>query len=251
MECTWSSTNDCLKLFKAILYTNPVVNLTFDENGMHVSEMDASKTSLVRLDLSPSFFASYKPPPEPILIGIHSEMVTNILQKAKQSQMAWKATSETLGIMLYQNDQKTMFGIRGIDIDSDQLEATDIPGDVAVKIKTSVLREWMDKMLMSKTDVMFKLTKETFECASSSVNFGDIQHIEPIGGDRIMSMGYKEDVNITLGFHAVKSLHTFAGSGGDICQLRFSNQQPTQLYVDLGHQSHLILYVAPKIEDEY
>ena len=84
MECTWSSTNGVLNCSRLFVY-KPIVNLTFDENGMHVSEMDASKTSLVRRSIS--IFASYKPPPEPILIGIHSEMVTNILQK--QNRVKW------------------------------------------------------------------------------------------------------------------------------------------------------------------
>lgn len=251
MECSWVNTGDCSKLFKAIQYTNPTVNLTFDTTGMYIMSMDGSKTSLVRMLLKPEYFSSYKAPPEPVVIGVYTEMISNILQKAKQSHMTWKTTDETLGIMLIQDDQKTMFGIRSIEIDEDQLDIPDMEDDCAVRVRSTVLRDWMDKMLMAKADVQFKITEHQFECATTSVNMGDIQHVEPIGGERIIKVGYKEDVNITLGFHAIKSMHVFSACGGEICMVGFSNQMPTRLMVNLGKGSHLSLFMAPKIEDEY
>lgn len=251
MECSWVNTSECAKIFKAIQYTNPTVNLTFDGTGMNIMSMDGSKTSFVRLSLKPEFFSNYQPPVEPLVLGVYTEMISNILQKAKQSCMTWKATDETLGIMLTQDDQKTMFGIRSIDIDEDHLDIPDMEDDCAVRVKSSVLRDWMDKMLMAKADVHFQITKDRFECASTSVNMGDIQHIEPIGGERIIRVGYKEDVNITLAYHAIKSMHVFSACGGEICMVGFSNQMPTRLMVNLGKGSHLSLFMAPKIEDEY
>lgn len=251
MECSWTSTSDCLKIFKSIQYTNPTVNLTFDSTGMYIMSMDGSKTLLVRLMLKPAYFASYKAPPEPVMIGVYTEMITNILQKAKQCSMSWKSTDDTLGIMLSQDDQKTMFGIRSIDIDEDHLDIPDLEDDCAIRVQSCVLRDWMDRMLMAKNDVQFQITETRFECCTTSVNMGDIQHIEPVGGERITKIAYKADVNITLAYHAIKSMHMYSGSAGETCMIGFSNEMPTRLMVNLGHQSHLSLFMAPKIEDEY
>lgn len=247
MQCVWGTSAQCLKIFKAVQYTNPMVNLTFDQHGLNIMSMDGSKTSLVRLRLQPDFFTSYSCSTS-VIIGVYTEMVVNILSKAKKSSVVWNATDDVLSITFVNNDQKTIFSLRGIDIEEDHLDIPELEDDCAIQVRDAVLREWMDKVLMTKGDVSFQLTENTFVCKSNSIDMGTIQHTEPIGGDRVEKKAHRNDVDITLSYHSTKSMAVFSGCG-DTCFVGFSNEQPSRLKVPLGTGSYLCVYVAPKIVD--
>jgi proliferating cell nuclear antigen PCNA len=251
MECVWKNTSACLKIFKAIQHTNPMINVSFNEHGIRVMSMDQSKTSLVKLQLAPSTFANYSCT-TPMTLGLYTETLTNILQKAKKATLLWKAKDQiSLSIYFVQDDQKTEFSVRAIDIEEDELDIPELVDDVAISVHYNVLRDWMDKLLMAKSDIHFKISQTQICCSANSTEFGTITHTEPINGERVTGTGFVKPVEIALSHHATKSMFAFSSCGADICFMGFSNEMPSRLKVDLGENSFLCLYVAPKIVDEY
>lgn len=250
MNCTWKSTSQCLKLFKAIQHSNSMINMMFGPNGVSIMSMDTSKISLVRLILTPAFFESFTCE-QPMVFGIYTETLSNVLQKAKQSTLHWKASDDgALTIVLQEQDFQTEFTLRSILIDDDYLEIPVMQDDVAFEVVTTVVQDWTSKVLMTNSDVAFDINQQQFICSSESTELGEIKHTEPINGERIRLSSFKEQVSIALSFHATKSLAIFASAGGDTCLVGFSNQQPSRIQVNLGEGSTLCLYVAPKILDD-
>ena len=99
-----------------------MVNIMFGPSGVSIMSMDTSKTSLVRLILTPAFFEAFECT-QPMVFGIYTETLSNVLQKAKQSTLHWKATDDgALTIVLQEQDFKTEFTLRSISIDDDQLD---------------------------------------------------------------------------------------------------------------------------------
>ena len=249
MHCTWKSPSQCIKLFKAVHHTNAMVNIVFDTQGLHIMSMDSSKTSLVRLELTPSSFESFECT-APLTLGLNTESLVAILQKAKASQLTWKVTGDTiLSVFLAHDDQTTEFQIRAIDIDEDQLDIPEMDDDMVLEVEAPVLHDWMDKILMTKADVQFQITPLEFQCCSTDVQFGTIVHSEPLNGKRIDALAVRSPVDITLSFQSAKSMLVFSKCG-DRCIVGFSNAQPSRLKVNLGSGSHLCLFVAPKIVDD-
>lgn len=250
MNCVWKSGAQCLKIMKALHHTNKMINITFDSGGVHIMSMDMSKTSLVKLELEASEFKSYQCQ-QPLMLGLYSEVLLNILQKVKKNTLVWSARNEEeLVISFVDNEQKTQFAIRTIAIDTDELAIPELQHDVALRVPKEIVQDWFDKMMMTKNDVRFNVTQTQFECQSQSMEFGTITTTEPIGTERIAEMGYHNNVSMTLSFYAIKSMAIFAGTGGDTCFIGLSNQQPSAIKVGLGDDSYLCLYVAPKIEDD-
>jgi len=250
MICTWKSASQCLKVFKSIQHTNSMVNIAFSDSGLEIMSMDSSKTSLVRLRLTPAYFEQYKCD-RPMIFGIFTETLSNVLQKAKQNTVTWKATNDTaLTIVISDKDFKTEVTLRSIDIEDDQLAIPELEDDVSFTIPTSVLKDWVDKVLMTKADVAFDITNQQFQCSSESIEVGEIKHIEPIGGERVQLVAFKQDVNIALSFRSTRSLAVFAAAGGDTCFVGFSNAQPSRIRVNLEGDSTLCLFVAPKIIED-
>ena len=249
MECLWNSSAICLNLFKAIHHTNPMVNITFDEHGVHIMSMDMSKTSLVKLLLTPNSFKKYKCI-TPITIGMYTETMVMILQKAKKNELIWKAHDNmALSIIFLNDDQKCEFRLQAIDIDEEHLDIPELNDNILIKVESNVLREWTDKVLMAKNDVSFEISESNFVCSASSTELGKVIHSEPMNGKRIDTVAVRENVNITLSFQATKSMLIFSNCG-EVSIIGFSNQQPSRLKVELGDGSYLCLYVAPKIIDE-
>lgn len=250
MNCTWKSASQCLKLFKAVQHTNSMVNILFDEHGLHIMSMDSSKTSLVRLRLKPGYFETYRCS-RPMVFGIYTETLTSVLQKAKQTTVHWKSTNDnTLTVVMADKDFKTEITLRSIQIEDDHLDIPELEDDVAFRVPVAVLRDWVDKVLMTKADVAFDITNQQFACSSESIEVGEIKHIEPVGGERVQLVAFRNEVNIALSFNSARSMAVFAAAGGDTCCVGFSNQQPSRIQVDLGEGSTLCLYVAPKILDD-
>ena len=250
MNCTWKSTSECLKLFKSIQHTNTMVNVSFDAHGLSIMSMDASKTSLVKLVLTPQYFESYMCT-KPMVFGLYTEVLTNVLQKAKTTVVTWKASDmNVLTVVMADKDFKTEVHLRSIDIEDVQLAIPELEDDIAFVVPASVLRDWFDKVQMTKDDVAFDITQAEFVCSSESTEIGEIKHTEPIGGERIQLYAFRNDVNIALSFHSTRSLSVFAGCGGEQCFVGFSNQQPSRIKVALDDTSVLSLYVAPKIMED-
>ena len=250
MNCTWKDATSCLKIFKAVQHTNPMVNITFDTNGVHIMSMDASKTSLVKLELTPGYFEQYSCTGS-VMHGVYTETLTNILQKVKKDKLHWKSTNgNVLTIVCSVSDQKTEFNLRAIDIEEDTLAIPELRDNVAVLMERDALRGVIDKILMGKTDMRVDIENKTLRLTSESTEFGQISHVEPVGGERVQQSAYLEDVHITLSFHATKSMFVFSGCGNSSCFIGFSNDMPSRLKVELGQESYLCLYVAPKIQEE-
>jgi proliferating cell nuclear antigen PCNA len=249
MECVWKNTSECLKIFKAMQHTNPMINISFDTQGIRVTSMDQSKTSLVKLQLRPHIFERYSCS-TPVTLGLYTETLTNILQKAKKATVLWKAQDQnSLSIFFILDDQKTEFSVRAIDIEEDELDIPELTDDVALSVHHDVLRDWMDKLLMAKSEIRFQISETQFCCSAQSTEMGTITHTEPMAGERVQLCGFVTPVDITLSHHATKSMFVFSSCGGDKCFMGFSNEMPSRLKVDLGENSFLCLYVAPRIVD--
>mgnify|MGYP006100563747 FL=1 len=249
MNCTWKSTSECLKLFKSIQHTNTMINVAFSTDGLSIMSMDTSKTSLVKLILTAGYFDNYQCTC-PMVFGIYTEVLTNVLQKAKGVVVTWKATdTNDMTIVMTNDTVVTEIRLRSIDIEDDQLNIPELEDDIALIVPTTVLRDWFDKVQMTKGDVAFDITRGQFVCSSESIEVGEIKHTEPIGGERIQLSTFRNDVNIALSFNSARSLVVFAGCG-DTCFVGFSNQQPSRIQVNLDETSVLSLYVAPKIMDD-
>jgi len=249
MNCQWKDASACLKIFKAIQHTNPMVNLDFTMDGVHIMSMDTSKTSLVKLVLSKDYFESYLCP-NTMTIGVYTETLCNVLQKIKKNQLGWKASDNALTIVCHTADQKTEFSLRAIDIEEDALDIPELQDDVAVTMHPATVKDITDKLLMGKTDVHININNQNIKLISESTEFGKITHTEPIVGGRLKLDAFRNDVAISLSFHAIRSMCIFSTCGENECYLGFSNQMPSRLKVTLSRTSSLSLYVAPKIVDD-
>lgn len=250
MQCTWPSSAQCQKIFKAIQYTNTTVNISLDDRGMHIMTMDSSKTSLVRLELTTSFFEQWSCA-VPLTLGIHTETLSAALQKAKGARVSWRAQNDTTLEILFDKDSRTTsFALRSIDIEDDALDIPEMVDDVGLFTSDTVIKDWMDTVLMAKGDIAFQVSPQELACSASTIEFGDIAVKEPMQDGNIRLHNFKEDVDITLSFHAAKSFATFAACG-KACFMGFSNQMPSRLKINLDDgDSYIALYVAPKIVDE-
>lgn len=250
MICTWKSTPECVSLFKSIQHTNTMINVAFNTDGLSIMSMDASKTSLVKLSLTPQYFETFQCT-RSMVFGIYTEVLTNVLQKAKAATVTWKASDmNALTIVMSDKDFKTEITLRSIDIEDDQLTIPELEDDVALVVPATVLRDWFAKIQMTKADVAFDITRTNFVCSSESTEIGEIKHTEPIGGERIILSAFRNEVKIALSFHSARSLAVFAGCGGEQCLVGFSNQQPSRIQVNFDTFGSLALYVAPKIMDD-
>ena len=249
MQCTWPSSDICQKIFKAIQHTNTTVNVTFDQQGLHIMTMDSSHTSLIRMELNPDFFNQWKCQ-VPITLGLHTEVLVNMLLKAKKSQISWHVPNDTqLNIQFEKDGRVTSFSLRAIDIDDEALAIPEMVDDVGLFASNTTVKDWMDTVMMTKGDIQFKLTKEDFKCSSETIEFGEVVVQEMMNGNHIELHNHKEDVSITINHNGAKSMAIYSACGQK-CYLGVSNAMPAHLKIALDdNQSYIEYFIAPKMEE--
>lgn len=247
MQCTWPSSEICQKIFKAIQHTNTTVNMTFDEHGLHIMSMDSSHTSLVRLELQPQFFSQWKCP-TPLTLGIQTEILLKWLLVAKKSQITWHIPNDTLLNITFEKEGRvTSLSMRAIDIDTEVLAIGDLEDDVYMVVENTIMKEWMDTVMMTKGDIRFKINSAELTCSSSSVEFGEITVKEPL--KNLSSSTFRKEVDIAINHNGGKSFAIYSACGPQ-CHFGISNEQPSHLKVILDdHHSYIEYFIAPKMED--
>lgn len=249
MQCTWPSSDICQKIFKAIQHTNTTVNVSFDQHGLHIMTMDSSHTSLIRMELTPSFFSQWKCE-VPITLGLHTEVMVNMLLKAKKSQISWSVPNDTqLNIQFEKDGREILFSMRAIDIEDEALAIPEMVDDVGLFASNTTIKDWMDTVMMTKGDIHFKITKEDFMCSSETIEFGEVVVKETMTGNHIQPHNYKEDVNISINHNGAKSMAIYSACGTK-CYLGVSNKMPAHLKIALDeNQSYIEYFIAPKMEE--
>ena len=250
MQCTWPSPDICQKIFKAIQHTNTTVNVTFDQNGLHIMTMDSSHTSLIRMELLPTFFSQWKCE-VPLTIGLHTEVLVNMLLKAKKSQISWHVPNDSqLNITFEKDGRQILFSMRAIDIEDEALDIPQMTDDVGFFASNTTVKEWMDTVMMTKGDIHFKITNEDFVCSSETIEFGEVVVKESMTGNHIQSHNYNKDVNITINHNGAKSIGIYSMCGSQ-CYLGISNNMPAHIKIALDEkQSYIEYFIAPKMEED-
>jgi len=250
MEIIWKQNNAALEIFKAIGKTNNIINILLDEAGLSIMGMDSSKTTLVQLVLPSSYFSDYHCT-EPLEIGVYTNSLVSILSKVKNNQLIWKSSSSlALSIILKNEIGSTEFKLRCIDVQEDRLDVPELNHNVSLETSSVILTEILDKMVMAKSDLKFKIDSQNLKLIADSTEFGVICHEEPLQNEERFQSNIDQAVCLSFGYNSIQLILNFCKVSKNKLFLGLSSEMPLKLKLNLGDNASMSLYIAPRIFDD-
>ena len=250
MEIIWKTNNNALQIFKAIEKTNTIINIILNQAGLMIMGMDSSQTSLVQLVLPTSFFLQFNCS-TPMELGVRTDSMVAILSKVKNNQLIWKASSD-IALSIWINTPQaasTEFRLRCIEVREDRLSIPETNYDVSLRVSPVILTEILDKMLMAKSELKFKIDSQNLKMITDSTEFGIICHEESLINKERFESNVNQTVCLLFGYNAIQLILWFCKVSKNKLFLGLSSEMPLKLKLHLGDDASLTIYIAPKINE--
>lgn len=259
----------------------PSANWELANDGLHVSSLDGSQTSLVEVFIPANVFETYEVE-RPMVLGIHSPSIQSILKTAAHKKAVLcnvfkKAKRDEEGennpdmIMIELIDERAfdnVFQLHLLNVDTETLNIPETDWHVIVSLKTSLFLSILKNQLIVSDTTRIIITSQTTEWLidqkePDETAVGDNLRILFVAasekGKNMIRLTNdqaqfptKRETYIDTEFSLKFMLQfTTCGTDSDHVELYLAPEQPLILKFGIRNGGHLQYWVAPKITDMY
>jgi len=230
----------------------PQANFHFTKDGLSVSEMDSSHTSLLSYILSEKDCASYKCG-VPRVIGLHTSLLEQVLRMAHSGEeltLTIPVGSDTISILLVHKglSLRRTFELPTLDIIIDKVEVPHLELDADITMSTSDFVGCIKQFQKINADnVALQLDDEGFTVEA----VGTIKATCLFESTEEREMA-KESSSVRQDY-CFKLLHGIVTGAADLSstiQISFQRANMVRFTFLFGTGSKFITYTAPKVADD-
>jgi len=251
MELSISNIDIFKKVFESIKELDIVdTNFEFTKQGLKIENMDASHTSLVYLNLSKDFFESYTCNTD-ITVGLNIPVFCKILKACRDTDslgITKNKNDNFLCLVVSNTDKNQEFELPEMEIDTDKLCIVDkyqyiiniasdvfnrIIHDISVVDGSNVRLTVQDNNIL-RWSIEGDLGKTSLETKIENTKHGE---------------STRQRLTNSFSINFMKKFIKSSNLGQDkSITLSMENDIPIKLSSDLGNQSEIKFYIAPKID---
>jgi proliferating cell nuclear antigen len=245
-----------LSLFHVLKSTTTLLHLTFSEETMHIQGMDKSHVCLFDLHLAKGWFDSYKVEQQPISICFDANTFYSMINTKGEDQFVSikMNSSDCLIIELLNtigpatNDYNKFFSLPLVEYDYEELNIPSTEYDAELSLPAKKLTSLLSQLGNFGNDV-------TVICTDDDVDFvtkgpaGDMRVRVNIDDMSSYSVVEGQTLSVTYSLFYITKMCLTSKLSAEI-ELSLSSEYPMKIRYDLGEESVLSFYIAPKISDE-
>jgi proliferating cell nuclear antigen len=259
--------NDSDKLDKFVFLFKCLKNISVDMNiyvsidGMFIQTMDSTHTLLGNLKISKEWFDTFEIADDAKhVLGINVKMLCSILACAISKgsmEMEYNAENDadTLSITFATSDSSAIidqkyFKLPLMDLDQDVMEIPDSEYEADISLKSTMLHELTNEIANFSSDIVLFANEEKVELKTGkSADSSECKYAINIDIEKLEEFSIDEDCNIDMAYNAkfINMLSSFYKLSDDVL-LNISSQLPLCFVYNLGDESELKLYIAPKVD---
>lgn len=242
-----------ISIFHLLKYSSNQINAMFTSDNLHIQGMDKSHVCLFDLNIKKSWFNSYDLTEEVNLCFDSGIFYSIIGTKSDDQQLVIKKISDdSLCVELINGDKKAdyskFFTMPLIDYDYEEMNIPDTDYDAELSLPSKKVSDILSQLsnfgddiniICSDNDVDFK-TKGNSGEMRVNIPVDDMSSYSVVEGEII-------DLNYSLLYISKMCITNKLSSDIDFC---LSNERPMKIKYDLGDDSSLLFYIAPKLADE-
>ena len=245
-------------LFQLLKNWGSHLNIHFEKNQLYIQSMDKSHICLSNIIIKANWFSSYSiDPSKETNISIDStNFATMMIYALKHNKMEIKFEDETEPDKLFINlsnnkDIKDKFDhffeLNLIDVEEDTLGIPDVEYDVDFTIDAKKFNELISELMVFGSNLNIICSEDVLEFNACG-DAGKLKVNVPIDdlNEYAISEGEQLDISYSLNHIGKLCLSTKLGLNLGVS---ISSEYPMALKYDLGDNSSVAFYIAPKITD--
>jgi proliferating cell nuclear antigen len=242
-------------IFQLLKNWSTNINIHFQDTKLYIQSMDKSHICLANIEISKEWFTEYQQDSN-TKISVDSSHLAIILNYAlKHEKIEIKFEDENEPDKLYINflNKETkgafdhFFEVPLIDFDEESLEIPAVEYDVEFSSNSKKMSDLFSELLVFGSDLNIMCDENTLEFNSEG-DSGKLKVNIPIDDLHEFSISEGEKINVSYSLSHLSKMCTSTKLSNNI-SISISSEYPMALKYDLGNDSNVIFYIAPKVVD--
>ncbi len=242
-----------VSIFQLLKGSSTHINVSFSSENMYIQGMDKSHICLFDLNLKKEWFANYVVN-EPIELAFDLNIFCSIISTRKDDQhlVIKKVDDDSLIIELINGDKKSYFSnfftMSLIDYEYDKMNIPETDYDVELSLPSKKVTELFSQLKCFSDDLNIKCSEQFVDFKSKGIE-AEMRVNVPIDDLLSYSIVEGEEFNFNYSLIYINQMCITNKLSSDI-DFYLSIQSPMKIKYDLGDDSSLLFYIAPKLTDD-
>jgi proliferating cell nuclear antigen PCNA len=251
--------NDKVKkdLFSAIFQTlkncSSVVTAKFTSDKLHIQGMDKSHVCLFDVNIQKDWFSLYDVDEENIVCFDTNIFQTLMSIKSDSHEVVIHTTEEDnlnidfVSLEHSKGEFNKYFKIPLIDSEHQELNVPSVDYDADFSISSKKITEIISQMMVFGSDIIIKCSEYKIDLVTNGIT-GEMLVTIPIDDLTEYSIIEDENVDLTYSLSYINKMCLTNKLSSEV-KFSISKEYPMKISYDLGNDSCIVFYIAPKISD--
>lgn len=240
-------------LFQTLKNCSTLVNVNFKQEIMHIQGMDKSHVCLFNVVIQKKWFDEYDVE-EDKMVCIDSNIFHMIISNKNEGlNIVIQCESEdNLNVdLLYIENSKGEFNkhfkIPLADFDYEEMDVPNVDYDAEFSLTSKKICDIVSQMIMFGNDINVKCSEEKIDLITNGVT-GEMLVNIPIEDLNEYSIVEGEVIDLNYSLSYINKMCLTNKLSNEI-QFSISADYPMKISYDLGDESSIVFYIAPKLAD--
>jgi proliferating cell nuclear antigen PCNA len=246
-----------ISLFGLLKNASSLITLYFDNQKIHIQGMDKSHVCLFDTVIHKDWFNSYQFDNNDIdNICIDSIVFYNIISSANENHTIYihfsgKIDTLNIDLLMEENGSKGLyskyFKIPLANVEYDLLTIPMVEYDAEITIPSKTILEITTQMNSFGSDINLVCTEDNIHLITNGIN-GEMKVNIPIDDLTEYAICEGDQIDIKYSLQYIHKMCISNKLGNDI-EIGISKEYPMRIKYNLGINSNLLFFLAPKIDD--
>jgi proliferating cell nuclear antigen PCNA len=247
-----------ISLFQLLKSCASVVSIIFNEDHLYIQGMDKSHVCLFDIKIFSSWFSSYEfDDTDSSKICVDTNIFHNVLSINQEHHtiiIHYEGDAESVNIDLINGTPETkkgdfdkFFKLPLADVDSELLGIPEVDYDAEFSIPAKKICEIASQLLLFGDTINVKCSEEKIDLCSSGVS-GEMSVNIPIDDLSEFSISEGETIDLHYSLNYIQKMCLTTKLSSEI-EFGISGEFPMRIKYDLGDNSQVIFFIAPKMAD--
>lgn len=245
-----------IALFQLLKGCTSAVTLRFDSNKLYIQGMDKAHVCLFDITIYANWFDKYENE-DAVEVAVDCNCINAIISRIQDGnilELYYDAEDpDKLNINLINDenvkgDYNRYFKIPLIDLESELLEVPNVDYDAELTINCKKLIDLTSQLIIFGDALNIKCSEELLELSANG-DMGEMKVNIDIDDLKEFAICEGEVINLSYSLNYVHKMCLTNKLVANV-ELSISGSYPMRIKYDLGNESNVMFYLAPKVQDD-
>jgi proliferating cell nuclear antigen PCNA len=246
-----------ISIFQVLKGCASTINISFNAEDVYIQGMDKSHVCLFDIKILKEWFHVYETDDtDKSVVGIDTSIFYNILSMNKDNcslTIHYENDPDCINIDLINEtnaagEYSKYFKLPLVDLDCDLLHIPDTDYAAEFSVNAKKIHEITSQLQIFGDVMNIQCNEEKINIISKGVD-GEMMVNIPIDDLEEFAISEGEELNISYSLNYIHKMCITTKLSSEI-KFHISGDCPMKISYDLGYNSHVMFYIAPKIEDD-